>query len=189
MTQVSKPKAYLKPSEVATLLRVEPGTVGQWARAGQLRFTHTPGRHRRFLYRDVLDFARRHDLSLAVPEGETIRVLIVDDDAPVRTMLLRTLDSVDRLETEAVNDGFSAGRRMSTFLPHVVLMDLFMPGLNGVELCRAIKSDPATVDVRIIAMTGAADSAVGDEVLRLGAEQCLSKPVTRPELLAAIGVA
>lgn len=189
MSQWSKPKAYLKPSEVATLLRVEPGTVGHWARTGQLRSTRTPGGHRRFVYRDILDFARRHELSLAVPEGEAIRVLIVDDDEPVRSMLKRALASVDHLETETVNDGFSAGRRMSTFLPHIVLLDLLMPGLNGVELCRALKADPATADVRIIAMTGAGDSTVVDEVLRLGAEQCLSKPISRSALLVAIGVA
>jgi excisionase family DNA binding protein len=178
----------LKPSQVAELLRVEPGTVRTWTQSGQLRATTTPGGHRRFAYRDVVAFARQHGLSLAVPEGDTVRVLIVDDDAQMRSMLGRMLAAVDRIEVESAHDGFSAGRRLASFEPHVVLLDLFMPGLNGIELCRNLKADPATADIRIIAMTGAGDSAAVNEVLELGAERCLAKPMSRGDLLEAIGV-
>jgi excisionase family DNA binding protein len=189
LSQQGRRKSYLKPSQVAELLRVEPGTIRNWALSGQLRAAATPGGHRRFAYRDVLVFARRHGLSLAVPEGRKLRVLIVDDDASVRTMLERTLGSVDELEVETAEDGFSAGRRITSFLPHVVLLDIVMPGLDGIEICRGLKADPATADIRIIAMTGAGNSEAAEDVLESGAEQCLAKPIARADLLAALGVA
>lgn len=188
--QPSRKKSYLKPSEVAELMRVEPGTVRTWVRSGALRATTTPGGHRRFAYRDVVEFARRHSLSLALPEDGAVRVLIVDDDPQVLALLERMLRSTvaSPIDIELAHDGFSAGQRLAEFQPHIILLDLFMPGVNGMELCGKLKSDPSTADIRIIAMTGGGDSQAVEEVLSLGAERCLSKPIARADLLGALGL-
>jgi excisionase family DNA binding protein len=184
-----KSKTYLKPSEVAELLRVEPGTIRVWAQSGRLRATTTPGGHRRFAHRDVEAFARQHGLALATPEHGVLRVLIVDDDPQMRSLLQRMLASTATpVETETAHDGFSAGQRLAKFEPHAVVLDLFMPGVNGFELCKTLKADPATADIRVIAITGAADSETMARILELGAERCLAKPIARDQLLAAVGL-
>lgn len=180
---------YLKPSEVAKLLRVEPGTVRLWAQSGRLRASVTPGGHRRFDYRDVVDFARRNGLTLARPPSEELRVLIVDDDAEVRGLMQRMLTSVEPpVVTEAAADGFSAGQRLAQFAPDVIVLDLYMPGVDGFELCEALKADPQTAGIRIVAITGAQHNDAPARVLELGAETCLIKPFRRAKLLEAVGV-
>lgn len=183
-----KTKSYLKPSEAAELLRVEPGTVRSWAQSGRLRSTTTPGGHRRFAYRDLVKFAAEHGISLALPAEGGLRVLVVDDDDQVRTLTARTLRSVDGTEVELAEDGFTAGRLLASFRPHVIVLDIFMPGINGLELCRTLKADPATADIRVIAMTGASDSEAARLIVECGAEQCLAKPVSREALLQAVGL-
>lgn len=188
MKKQAKTKSYLKPSEAADLLRVEPGTIRAWAQSGRLRATTTPGGHRRFAYRDIVAFAREHDISLAMPSEGNLRILIVDDDAQIRELLQRTLQSVPDVTIQLAEDGFSAGRQLAGFRPQVILLDIFMPGINGLELCRSLKSDPATADIRIIAMTGAADSDVMQLIVDCGAERCLAKPIARAELLETLGI-
>ncbi|MCH7982148.1 MAG: helix-turn-helix domain-containing protein [Proteobacteria bacterium] len=95
MTRRLKSKPYLKPSEVAELLRVEPGTVRLWNQSGKLRGTTTAGGHRRFQYRDIEAFAREHGIDLASPEEGSLRILIVDDDKRVTRMIKRILATAD----------------------------------------------------------------------------------------------
>src|SRR5260370_4142993 len=77
----SKHKTHLTPNEVAELLMVNPVTVRQWAARGLLRSLTTPGGHRRFLLRDVEEFARSRG-STPAPRNSCRpdRVLIADDD-------------------------------------------------------------------------------------------------------------
>ncbi len=188
MNKAAKTKNYLKPSEAAELLRVEPGTIRAWAQSGRLRATTTPGGHRRFAWRDIVAFAREHNMSLAMPTDGVLRVLVVDDDPQIRELLRRLIESVGNTEVQLAEDGFSAGRQLAGFRPHIILLDIFMPGINGLELCRSLKSDPATADIRVIAMTGAADSEAVRLIVDCGAERCLTKPVGRSALFEALGV-
>lgn len=187
MKKQKKTKHYLKPSEAAELLRVEPGTIRVWAQSGRLRAMTTPGGHRRFAYNDLVAFAREHNMTLATPSDGSLRVLVVDDDAQIRELLRRMLESFGNTEVQLAEDGFSAGRKLAGFRPQVILLDIFMPGINGLELCRSLKSDPSTADIRIIAMTGAADAEAVQLIVDCGAERCLSKPVGKHELLEALG--
>lgn len=189
MTRRLKTKPYLKPSEVAELLRVEPGTVRLWNQAGKLRGTTTAGGHRRFNYRDVEAFAREHGIELASPEEGTLRILIVDDDKRFARVIKRILVTADPdVQLEISHDGFTAGQMVEKFEPHVMTLDLIMPGIDGFHLCKSLKADPATKGIRIIAITGDPSAGNAAKIVRLGAEVCLSKPIVKAELLAAVGL-
>lgn len=184
-----KRKDYLKPKEVAAMLQVEPGTVRVWAQNGSLHATTTPGGHRRFSLQDVERFAREHGITLASRPGDELRVLIVDDDKRVARTLHKVLHfSVPDAEVEIAFDGFSAGQMVEKFSPHVIILDLFMPGVDGFQLCRTLKENPATAGIRIIAITGDPAPESVRRILRLGAEACLAKPVPKDQLLSALGV-
>lgn len=189
MSEPESPKLHLTSTEVANLLMVAPVTVRSWAQKGLLRARTTPGGHRRYLRRDVERFAALHRLSVYTTTLSDIatRVLIVDDDHAFANYLAALLDAHGAV-TEVTLNGFAAGRALLVFQPDFVLLDLRMPGLDGFGVCAAIKGDPTTRDVRVIALTGDASRGTRERIRLAGAERCLTKPVVESALLEALGL-
>lgn len=184
-----KRKPYLTPNEVAEMLMVSPTTIRQWASQGKLNSALTPGGHRRFLRADVERFSRQNNLTLPLRDSDVTRILIVDDDEEVGQLLTRLFTySSSPVETMTATSGFEAGRLVHSFEPHVVLLDLMMPGVDGFEVCRDIKQNPTTRAIRVVAMTGYYEDANVASILDAGAEVCLSKPFKLNALLRAIGI-
>src|SRR3984893_10601781 len=104
----SKHKTHLTPNEVAELLMVNPVTVRQWAARGLLRSLTTPGGHRRFLLRDVEEFARSRGSTPAPrSSGRPARVLIVGDDVQLGLSIAEIIGSRDaNIAIEIAHDGF-----------------------------------------------------------------------------------
>ncbi|GMQ87325.1 MAG: response regulator [Gammaproteobacteria bacterium] len=183
-----KGKSYLTPNDVARLLMVSPVTVRQWAQKGSLSALTTPGGHRRFLRHDVERFARERGVALQPPEGDALRILIVDDDKQLAGFLVELFANQDEpVSTQTAHDGFEAGAKVQTFRPHIMLLDLMMPELDGFGVCRQMQQDPNTKAVRIIAMTGYYTAGNVQRILAAGAEACLPKPLPNDDLLEAIG--
>ena len=183
-------KTHLTPNEVAQLLMVNPVTVRQWAARGLLRSLTTPGGHRRFLLSDVEEFARSRGATPASrSSGRPDRVLIVDDDPQLGRFIADLVRARDaHVETEIAVDGFEAGSKVESFRPHVLVLDLTMPGVDGYEVCRRLRARPTLNHIRIVAMTGmgAGDSAQG--ILAAGANACLTKPLNEEQLLVELGL-
>lgn len=182
-----KLKRYLTPTEVAEMLRVSPITVRQWAQKGELLAELTPGGHRRFLASVVEDFARARKLTLASRSGQPTKILIVEDDLWFARYLADLLEgSPVSAITASARDGFQAGRMVHTFRPDIVLLDLRMPGLDGIQVCQQIKADPSLAGVRVIAMSGYTSAEQTRHALAAGAERCLTKPLDAKELMEAL---
>jgi excisionase family DNA binding protein len=191
MNKPQQRKTHLTPNEVAQLLLVNPVTVRQWAARGLLRSTATPGGHRRFLLSDVEEFARsRGSAPRATATGRPERVLIVDDDREVSRRvgdLIRT--RAPQVSTEIASDGFEAGGMIESFRPHALLLDLMMPGMDGLAVCRRLRLRPTLNHIHIVAMTGAHTAESVAKALQAGANACLAKPFDAEELLCALGLA
>ena len=177
-------KPYLTPNEVATLFMVSPITVRQWAQKGLLKAEVTLGGHRRFLREEITRFAAAHGMSggLAAAGGDA-RLLVVDDDRQLVAYIGELLSTIEHLQIATAYDGFEAGTKMQALRPHMVLLDLMMPGLNGFEVCRRIKTDRLTRATRVITMTGFASAENIDNSLGAGAESCLCKPLDAASLM------
>ena len=181
-------KPYLTSKDVAKKLRVSTVTVRQWAQKGMLSADITPGGHRRFSHHEVQRFAQSHNITLLRSDNR-FRILIVDDNSDMATCLREMLLAISsNIDVETAGDGFEAGRLVSDFSPHVVMLDLKMPGMDGFEVCRLLKSKSETHSIRIIAMTGFPTSETVKRIEDLGAEMCLSKPFTQEEMLGAVGL-
>ena len=177
-------KEYYTPNEVAQLFMVSPVTVRQWAQKGLLNAALTAGGHRRFLHQELIRFAHARGLTLNWPSQGLAKILIVEDDLQVARYLFEFLRDRSGIEAVDIADsGFEAGRKVQSFSPNLVLLDLMMPGIDGFAVCRALKSDPATRNIRVLAMTGFPSADNIERILDEGAEVCLQKPVDTDRLL------
>jgi CheY-like chemotaxis protein len=118
--------------------------------------------------------------------GEPLDILIVDDVALNRELLRRLLAADGHRITEAA-DGAAALTAASQRRFDLVLMDIEMPGMNGLEVCRKIRADPGpNRATRIVALTGYAFEADVDQALAAGMNAHPAKPITAGALRAQI---
>jgi putative nucleotidyltransferase with HDIG domain len=113
-----------------------------------------------------------------------LRILLVDDDPSLRSLLRTTFEAVDVELREAANAA-AAVAEIENGHPDVVVLDVRMPGMDGLELCRRLKNDPATSDIAVVLLTGDNGNSK-DEAKAAGAEAFLRKPFSPLELLAAV---
>ncbi|HEC18388.1 MAG TPA: response regulator [Gammaproteobacteria bacterium] len=189
MSESAGKTRYLTPNEAASRLMISPVTLRHWALAGKLAFVTTPGGHRRFAEDDIERLAAQHSLAGGgvLGDSQTQRILIVDDDTQLCGFLVELLQGLpDSVQTDVATNGFEAGQKLHTFRPHTVLLDLMMPGMNGFEVCRQIKQDPETQDVRVVVMTGYHIPENVNKAIEAGAEACLAKPLDKIQLFKAI---
>jgi DNA-binding response OmpR family regulator len=112
-------------------------------------------------------------------------ILIADDQPGTRQLLQVTLDSDDYL-IFAVPDGDTAWTVLQTFRPDVAVLDIGMPGRNGLELTRAIRADPLLTATRVILLTGLGEGTDVAAGYAAGAEYYLTKPFSPLRLVRTI---
>ena len=126
--------------------------------------------------------AATHDTQAgnARPTART-RVLVVDDNRDAAESLTMILQMSGH-EAETAFSGAQALERVGVFKPDVVLTDIGMPGMDGYEVARRLRADPATRDLRIIALTGWGQAQDKERALAAGFNRHLTKPVDPEEL-------
>ncbi len=113
-------------------------------------------------------------------------ILIVDDQPEVRKLLEVVLREPERRFLHAAN-GAEALAMARESHPDLILLDVMMPGgMDGHQVARLLKDDPATADCTIIAMTAKVQERDRDEALAAGADDYVSKPFDMPELKAKV---
>jgi CheY-like chemotaxis protein len=111
-------------------------------------------------------------------------VLVVDDDAGIRDVMRAILAHEDYAIYEAENGevalAFCAAAR-----PDVVLLDMMLPGMHGLEVLRALKADPATAAAKVVVIT-ALGTSIREEALAAGADGFFAKPFSPTALIQAV---
>jgi DNA-binding response OmpR family regulator len=110
--------------------------------------------------------------------GRERRVLVVDDDASIRAVVRAVLEADGVVVDEAL-DGLVALERVAASPPSLVILDIMMPGMDGIEVCRRIDTE----QVLVLMLTARDDPASERECLAAGARQVLGKPFSAIELL------
>jgi signal transduction histidine kinase/CheY-like chemotaxis protein len=123
----------------------------------------------------------------AAPAGVTATVLVVDDNADMRTYLTRLLAPIWRVRT--CTNGEEALAAVAEQQPDVVLTDVMMPRVDGFELLRRLRADPATSTIPVIMLTARAGQEAAVEGFTAGVDDYLAKPFQAAELIARVRVA
>jgi len=117
---------------------------------------------------------------------EAPRILVVDDDSEIRQMLIEAL-TLDRLYlVEEAANGIEASIKLGTYRPDLLILDIFMPEMDGLEVCRIIKTEPELADIQVIITTGYPEHTKLDEVTEMGFTQIFSKPFDLWELVKTV---
>lgn len=128
--------------------------------------------------------AERGVSAVSVPSGAT--VLLVDDNAELLELLTRTLRHVGHFTVVQAADGAAGLELAFAAHPSCIVIDVVMPGLDGYQLVRALRGDPASADIPIIMLTALAQEHNRLGGLLAGADRYLVKPVKIQDLIAAI---
>jgi len=114
----------------------------------------------------------------------TLRLLLVDDDPGLRALLRATLDAVD-VEVDDAEDVPTALAAIGQQRPDAIVLDVNLPGMDGLAFCRQLKNERETNEIPIVVLSGS-DGGTAEAALEAGAESFLRKPFSPLELLAVV---
>jgi len=117
--------------------------------------------------------------------GVAADVLIVEDEPDIRSLIVHHLER-DGFRCRTAASGGEALARVRTATPDLVVLDLMLPGMDGLEVCRRLRADPATAGLPIIMLTAKADEVDRVVGLEMGADDYLAKPFSTKELVARV---
>jgi len=183
--------------EVANMCGVVNQTAINWIRNGHLKAFNTPGGQYRIYKDDLLAFIEKRGMRIpeALAEDSGLeadwRSIIVIDDDPVLNNALTAYLEKNMPEHAILQsfDGFDAGAQLVEKKPGFVILDLALPGVNGQEICKRIKTDPAFGKPYIMIITGLEDPGLEQAMFALGADLFFRKPLVLSQISEAINTA
>ncbi len=114
-----------------------------------------------------------------------MRILIVDDEKPIVTLLAQTFEQEGHIVASAA-DGFDCMNKMASFRPDVVLMDIMMPKLDGVDTTRLIRRNRTYAGTLVVALSAKADEITRSRMREAGADAFIKKPFSIARLVARV---
>lgn len=174
---------FLTTGQIAAASQVTIPTVKRWIKEGHLQSFQTAGGH----YRVTDDEFKRFQSVHRIPSAEAQpRILVVDDDTRLLDVLCLALSWDQGYKVETAQDGYEGLIKIGIFHPHLLILDLFMPGLDGFHVCRKVKAEPETRSTRILAITAHPEDNARERILQAGADGFLQKPFPLEELHAEV---
>jgi CheY-like chemotaxis protein len=113
------------------------------------------------------------------------RILVVDDEPAIREYEMTLLSELGH-EVLIAADGAEALDLARAKQPHLVLLDIMMPELSGIEVCRQLRADPRTQDIRVIVVSAVDAKRALEESIIAGADDFLAKPIHALELMVRV---
>ncbi len=117
--------------------------------------------------------------------NESSRILIVDDEKPIATLLAQTFEQEGHMVASS-HDGIDCMNKMATFRPNVVIMDIMMPKLDGVDTTKLIRRNQSYADTIIVALSAKSDEQTRKNMKDAGADLFMRKPFAIAKLVARI---
>jgi CheY-like chemotaxis protein len=185
------PDTLLTSHQVGGLIQVNPTSVNKWVEEGLIPAFRTPGGHRRIKAIDLIAFLDAH--KMPIPRDLEViarrRLLIVDDDTKMLKALERTAKKyAHRLQVLTVTNGIDALVQVGAFKPHLIVLDVIMPEIDGLEVCRRLKANPETAAIAVVVTSAQLKPDTVKKATEAGAAQCLPKPIELTALFQILGI-
>jgi len=176
-----KREKHLTTGQISAYCHVSHVTVLKWIKEGRLKAYTIPSGHYRVQKADFRDFLIQHKMPFNEEFfGERVmKVLVVGDEAEISTALS---EGASNYEFASAANGFEAGLQLGSFQPDLLILDLAMPDLDGLEVCRSVKANPATRHARILILAKSPQKDEVDKALASGADDYLFRPLRAEEL-------
>lgn len=179
---------YITTGEAARRCGVGINTVKRWIQKGELKCVITPGGHWRIREHEFQHFLDVHNMQPQQKDAkQSYKILLIEDDEDMCSLLegafeLAPFNNIFKYE----HDGYSGLIKVGSMQPDLLILDIMLPKINGLELIQRIRATDQCNDLRILVITGAGDR----RVVRRGLEKAnpdtiLFKPFTVEELIAA----
>ena len=196
MSGTPQAKTALEPTfsstEVARYCRVSGVQVHRWIKDGKLKCYRYPGGRYKISKANFREFLVSNDIPVieeffAAGTDIKARILIGEDDLDFAKILRQNLqENYPDFEVEAVNDGYEVLMKLGEFRPDLLILDIKMPKINGLEVCQRMKSNDYYGSIKILAITGNAKTYPRELVLESGADEYLIKPFTSDDLFCQV---
>ncbi|HOW58433.1 MAG TPA: response regulator [Candidatus Omnitrophota bacterium] len=113
------------------------------------------------------------------------KILFIEDEPDQILMIRLRLEKNDFMVVSA-EDGLEGIKKAKEEKPDLILLDVIMPGMNGLEVCRKLRSDPLTKKIPVITTTAAGIDDLEHECLAAGADACVRKPYDSVDLISKV---
>ncbi len=181
-------KKFLKTFDAASYLGVSRSSLTNWVKQGLLGSGITPGGHYRFTTNELDSFAAKRGFKIPgkISNDSMTRILVIDDDEPFRYFVKEVLQTFSGFELKEATDGMKGALLVGTWDPDLVIVDLKMPNMNGIEFCKMLKKNENTSDTSIIIASAYLSPEAKEEIAQIGVDIVLEKPVRLASLVAAV---
>jgi excisionase family DNA binding protein len=179
---------YYSITQVAKFCRVHRQTIYRWIKEGRLHTVKLPTGVARVMKEDLMAFLDQSDMPLPPElssEAKRPKILIADDDLPFIKSLIVELQNFGIWTIDFAENGYDACAKAGALQPDILLLDLRMPKMSGLDVCLTLKGNKRTSSIKIIAIT-AYEEEITQELRKSGIEEIFYKPIDTMELVKFI---
>tara|TARA_R110000744_G_scaffold243168_1_gene360110 strand:- start:2420 stop:3028 length:609 start_codon:yes stop_codon:yes gene_type:complete len=180
-------KKVFTTGEAAQVCKVSQQTIIRCFDSGRLNGFRVPGsRFRRIPREELLRFMQSNEIPVEVLESSLKRVLVVDDDPEIASLMEDVFGDDGRFEVRVVHNGYDAGMETERFRPNLIVLDYMLPDINGNIVCQRLRENESLSDTRVICVSGVVEASEIADLMESGADEFLKKPFDLRELVRRV---
>jgi excisionase family DNA binding protein len=172
-------RSFYTTFEISQICGVNPTTVQNWVKGKRLKAFQTPGGHRRIQHEDLVEFMNKFEIPVPLELTQSVpMIMLVDDEASILDVLENLMKTSEmEVNVVKVQSGVEALLMIGETKPDLLILDIMMPGMNGFEICKKLKLNPNTQNIKIAAISGDHNPMVRERILNSGADLFFTKPL------------
>jgi excisionase family DNA binding protein len=180
-------KKVFTTGEAAKVCKVSQQTIIRCFDSGRLNGFRVPGsRFRRIPRDELIRFMRENEIPLESIGTDRKRVLVVDDEPEILSMITDLLEGDGRFDVCQASTGYDAGIETERFKPHLIVLDYMLPDINGNIVCQRVRSSQSMTSTRILCVSGIVETSEVEMLRSAGADDFLKKPFDLREMISKI---
>ncbi|MCK4445984.1 MAG: response regulator [Candidatus Marinimicrobia bacterium] len=184
MAKAKKQKKYFTTGDIARYCEVDVNTVKSWIKRGDLEAFTTPSGHYRILRARFINFIKDQgflfDSKFFGEDANSPDILVIDDDPDHRNLIVDLLNQLyDNIKIDTALNGFDGYMKLDRTLPKLVLLDLVVPGVTGLEFFRIMRSNDKLKGVKVVVISANLDDSTIKELEKMRISAIINKPLKK----------